>query len=115
MDNTSILKYNDENSLRCVICLAYYTAKAYYSIHHEFPSGKGFADLVFIPSKSYPDHPALIIELKNDKSAEGAMKQIVDQRYQNALKDYEGNIIMVGINYDLKTKDHTCTIEKIKL
>ena len=44
---TSILKYNDENSLSCVLSMAYFTAPAYYNVVREMPAGKGFADFVF--------------------------------------------------------------------
>lgn len=74
-ENTSILKYNDENSLSCVISLAYYSARKTYTIERELPAGKGFADLVFRPRKN-SSNPAIIVELKYDKSAEGALEQI---------------------------------------
>ena len=51
-ENRSILAYNDENSLACVISLAYYSAKKNYVIYRELVGGKGFADLVFIPRKT---------------------------------------------------------------
>lgn len=113
-DNTSILKYNDENSLSCVISIAYYSAKSNYVMYRELPSGKGFADLVFIPIKNVTT-PALIIELKCDKSAETAIEQIKNRNYVDCLKDYSGEILLVGINYDKNDefKKHTCRIEKI--
>ena len=111
MDNTSILSYNDENSLSCVISLAYYSARNEYLRIRELPAGKGFADIVYIP-KQYSDKPAMLIELKYDKSAEGAIAQIKEKRYVDALKDYQGNLLLVGINYDKNTKEHSCVIEK---
>lgn len=110
-DNTSILKYNDENSLSCVISLAYYSARKTYVMHREMPSGKGFADLLFVPRKNVST-PALIIELKCDKSADAAIEQIKNRNYADGLKDYSGEILLVGINYD-KSKKHSCKIEKI--
>lgn len=74
-ENTSILKYNDENSLSCVISLAYYSARKTYTIERELPAEKGYADLVFKPRKNN-SNPAIIVELKYDKSAEGALEQI---------------------------------------
>ena len=111
-DNTSILKYNDENSLSCVISLAYYSARKTYTIERELPAGKGFADLVFRPRKNN-SNPAIIVELKYDKSAEGALEQIKKKQYADCLKDYSGEILLVGINYDKDGKCHTCKIEKI--
>jgi hypothetical protein len=110
-ENTSILKYNDENSLACVISLAYYSAKAYYNIYRELPAGNGFADIAFIPKK-HIDKPAIIVELKYGKSAEEAINQIKHRQYAGALADYKGNVLLVGINYDKETKKHSCIIEK---
>lgn len=111
-DNTSILKYNDENSLSCVISLAYFSARKNYVMHREMPSGKGFADIVFIPRRNITT-PALIIELKYEKSADSAIEQIKNKNYSDCLKDYLGDILLVGINYD-EQKRHTCKIEKIR-
>ena len=111
----SILTYNDENSLSCTVNLAFYFAKEYYTIIRELPSGRGFADICFIPRKIYMDKPAVVIELKWDKSAEGAIQQIKDKQYIDALKDYHGNLLLAGIDYDKKTKQHSCIIEKWSL
>lgn len=111
-DNTSILKYNDENSLSCVISLAYYSARKTYTIERELPAGKGYADLIFRPRKNN-SNPAIIVELKYDKSAEGALEQIKKKHYTDCLKDYSGEILLVGINYNKDDKCHTCKIEKI--
>lgn len=113
-DNTSILKYNDENSLSCVISLAYYSARKTYTIERELPAEKGYADLVFRPRKNN-SNPAMIVELKYDKSAEGALEQIKKKQYTDCLKDYSGEILLVGINYDKDSKCHNCRIEKIVL
>ena len=96
--------------MSCVISLAYYSAMNEYTIVRELPSGKGFADIVFIPKKK-SDKPALVVELKYNKTAESAIKQIKDKRYTEKLKEYEGNMLLVGINYDDKKK-HQCIIEK---
>lgn len=113
-NNTSILKYNNENSLSCVISLAYYSAQKNYVMHRKMPSGKVFANLVFIPRKNVAT-PALIIELKCDKSAETAIEQIKNRNYVDCLKDYSGEILLVGINYDKndESKKHTCRIDKV--
>ena len=109
----SILQYNDENSLSCTVHLAFYFAREYYTIVRELPTGKGYADICFIPRKLYADKPAVVIELKWDKSAEGAIAQIKNKEYVEALKDYHGNLLLAGINYDKKEKEHTCVIEQL--
>jgi len=80
-------------------------------IIRELPTGKGFADLVFIPRKRFPDKPALVIELKWDKNVKGAINQIKNKEYSDALKEYKGNIILAGISYDKETKKHNCKAE----
>lgn len=114
MESVSILKYNSENALSCVISLAYYSAKAYYILVRELPAGKGFADIIFLPRKNCMDKPAMIVELKWNKSAKGAIEQIKTQKYVDALKEYVGDILMVGINYDKNNKEHQCVIEEFK-
>lgn len=109
---TSHLQYNDENALCYTISLALYAARNFYTLHREFPNGKGFADFVFIPRKQFSDKPALIVELKWDKSASGAISQIKEKSYVQSLKEYHGNLLLVGINYDVKTKKHECIIEQ---
>lgn len=111
MDLTSILSYNNENSLSCVISMAYYSARNDYTMIRELPTGKGFADIIFLPHK-YSDKPAMIVELKWDQSAETALTQIKDKQYVNALEKYSGEILLVGINYDKESKKHQCVIEK---
>lgn len=107
-----VLQYNDENSLSCAVNLAFYAAREYYSIIREFPAGKGFADICFVPRKLYSEKPAAVIELKWDKDAVGAIRQIKERKYIEAFKDHSGEILLVGINYDKKTKKHECIIEK---
>ena len=112
IDKISILQYNNENSLSCTIHLAFYFAREYYTIVRELPTGKGFADVCFIPRKIHLDKPAVIIELKWDKSVKGAINQIKEKYYVEALKDYKGKLLLAGINYDKDTKKHTCMIEE---
>lgn len=109
-DNTSILKYNDENSLSCVVALAYYSARKNYVLHRESPAGKGYTDLVFEPRRNCT-LPAFIVELKWGHSAEEAVEQIKVKDYTDCLKNYSGEILLVGVNYD-KDKKHTCKIER---
>jgi hypothetical protein len=111
MENTSILQYNDENSLSCVITLAYYNAINEYTIIREMPTGIGFADIVYIP-KGGSDKPAMVVELKYSKKAKTAIEQIKTKQYPSSLSQYKGNLLLVGINYDKETKEHTCVIEK---
>lgn len=111
----SILQYNDENALSCTIHLAFYFAREYYTIVRELPAGKGFADICLIPRKLHADKPAVVVELKWDRSARGAIAQIKERRYVDALKDYTGNLILAGINYDRETKKHSCLIERLAI
>ena len=109
---TSHIQYNDENALSYTISLALYAARNFYTVHRELAGGKGFADMVYIPRKKYLEKPALVVELKWDKSAEGAIKQIKDKKYFESLEEYQDNLLLIGINYDKKTKEHVCKIEK---
>ena len=112
---TSVLKYNDENSLSCVLTMAYFTAPAYYNIVREMLSGKGFADFTFIPRANAGWRPAMVVELKYNQSADTAIKQIKEKRYQGVLSGYGDKILLVGINYDVDGEDkkhHTCVIEE---
>lgn len=109
---TSHIQYHDENALSYTISLALYAARNFYTVHRELAGGKGFADLVFIPRRQFPDKPALLVELKWDKSARGAIQQIREKEYFQSLKEYHGNLLLVGVNYDRKTREHTCVIEK---
>ncbi len=111
--NTSLLQYNDENSLACVLSLAFYTARSRYSIIRELPTGRGFADIVLVPHKNI-DLPAIVLELKFNQDADTAIRQIQQKNYGDALKSYFGDIVLVGINYDRSTKKHSCVIENIK-
>ena len=109
-ENTSILSYNDENSLSCVLSIAYYYAHNDYIMHRELATGKGFADLVLIPRK-HVNSPAIIIELKYNKDADTAISQIKRRQYPAKVVQYTDNLLLVGINYDRETKLHTCHIE----
>ncbi len=113
-ENTSILQYNNENSLSCILSLAYYSARKNYTIHRELAGGKGFADLVFVP-RTGCQTPAMIVELKWNRSAKSAIEQMKEKQYVKCLKDYSGEILLVGISYDKDAqKRHTCVIEKIQ-
>ena len=112
---TSVLTYNDENSLSCVLTMAYFTAPAYYDIIREHPAGKGYADFIFKPRANAGWRPAMVVELKYNQSADTAIRQIKEKRYQGALSGYGDKILLVGINYDAEGEDkkhHTCVIEE---
>ncbi|MBQ6505250.1 MAG: AAA family ATPase [Flexilinea sp.] len=102
--------YNNEQSLRYVIKMAYLSCVDQYARVEELATGHGIADVVFVPRRS-SSLPAMIIELKWDKPAEGAIAQIKDRNYPAFLKGYGGDIILAGITYDEKTKNHSCKIE----
>lgn len=103
--------YNNEQALRAVIKFAYIVTFGQYVKIEELPSGKGIADVVFIP-KRLTKLPAMVVELKWNKTSGGAIRQIKDKGYPEVLKDYGGEILLIGINYDERTKIHTCEIEK---
>ena len=114
-DHTSILTYNNENSLANVIAISLFLSTTNtYNVIRELPTGKGYADLVYLP-KSGVNKPALLIELKFDKSALTAITQIKEKNYLLFFKDYKGEVLLVGINYSKDTKTHQCIIERAKL
>ncbi len=110
----SILTYNDENSLGCAVGLAYYSARKDYKLIRELPSGKGFADIVFLPLP-HTNKPAMVVELKYDRSVSAAIQQIKDRQYTQAFEGYTGEILLVGVNYNKNTLDktHSCVIERV--
>ena len=116
-EEAAALFYNNEQALRGIIKLAYFAYKDYYIKFEELPAGAGFADIVYFPKKD-SSLPALLVELKWDNTAKGAIDQIKDRHYPEVLKDYGGEIILVGISYDKKKKagsrTHSCVIEKMK-
>ena len=111
-ENTSILSYNDENSLACVLSIAYYYASNDYIIHRELATGKDFADLVLIPRKNV-DSPAIVIELKYDKAVDTAIEQIKRRQYPDKVAQYADRLLLVGITYDRESKQHHCCIERL--
>ena len=114
-DHTSILTYNNENSLANVIAISLFLSTTNtYNVVRELPTGKGYADLVYLP-KPGVKKPALLIELKYDKSAQTAITQIKEKNYLQFFKDYKGEVLLVGINYSKGTKTHQCIIERAKL
>ena len=116
MEYASAIQYHNENSLSSVLTIAYLSAmKYYFKPIRELPTGRGFSDFVFIPKEEYRvDYPALVVELKWNKSAHTALQQTKDKKYPESLLQYTGNILLVGINYDKKSKAHECVIEEYK-
>ena len=110
MEVTSNLTYNNEGSFSSAIRLAYFYADSYYTIVNELPAGKGYADIAFIPYVK--DVPAMIVELKKDKTANTGLDQIKRKEYPAVLEKYKDNLLLVAISYDSKTKEHYCKIEK---
>ena len=111
--------YNDEAALSYAIQLAYYAARKYYTTILELDSGKGYVDIAYLPAPKYSDKPALVIELKYNKTADTAMNQIRRQKYDDRLEHYKGNILLVGIDYDKDVpndkpefKHHKCRIDE---
>lgn len=107
----SLFKYNDENSMSCVISLAFYCARNDFHVHREYQTGNGYADLVLIPRKNVA-HPAVIVELKYNHTANTAISQIRQKHYPDKIQEYTGDILLCGISYDRDTKQHTCQIER---
>lgn len=114
MANTSILSYHDENSLSCVITLAYYNAVKEYTLIRELPAGKGYADIVFLPRK-HSNKPEIIVELKWNKTVKGTIDQIKEKQYFKVFEEYIGKVLLVEINYNRETKEHQCKIEQIRI
>ena len=111
--------YSDEAALSYAVQYAYYAAQKYYTAILELDSGKGYADIVYLPAPEHTDKPALLIELKYNKDAEGAIVQIKRQNYPERLEHYKGNILLIGISYNKEVsnnapdfKHHSCVIER---
>ena len=113
---TSVIQYNNENSLSSVLSIAYLSAMQYYfKPVRELPTGRGFADFVFLPKPEYRmDYPALIVELKWNKTVKTALEQIKEKNYPESVGQYTGKMLLVAVNYDKKTKEHHCLIEMME-
>ncbi|MCC8048649.1 MAG: PD-(D/E)XK nuclease domain-containing protein, partial [Oscillospiraceae bacterium] len=60
------------------------------------------------------DKPAIVAELKWDKSIEAAIAQIKEKNYPESLRDYKGRLLLVGINYNREAKTHECAVETVE-
>lgn len=116
MEYVSTIEYHDENSLSSVLTIAYLSSMRYYfKPIRELPTGRGFADFVYLPKPEYTGvYPALLVELKWNKNASAAIEQIKNKKYPESLVQYGGDILLIGINYDKKSKIHQCQIEKYR-
>lgn len=116
LEATNPLNANNENALRAVIQLAYFSYKDYYVKLEELPAGRGYADIVYLPKRD-ASVPALVVELKWDRSAKAAIDQIKARKYPEALRGYDGEILLVGISYDRKApagrRRYACAIERL--
>jgi hypothetical protein len=108
---TAPLFYNDEQALRSVIRFAYISCVDEFLRVEELPTGHGYADVVYLP-KQGSTMPIMVVELKWNKSAESALDQIRNRNYPQVLEGFGSEILLVGVNYDEKSKKHTCVIEK---
>jgi hypothetical protein len=117
-EETVALHYNKEDSLRSVIKLAYYSYRDHYLQFEELPAGEGFADIVYLPRPD-SDWPALVIELKWNKDAKGAIDQILEKKYPSVLANLGRPVLLVGITYDKNAsagmKKHHCKIMEYNL
>ena len=116
-DQTGNRTYNSEAALSYAVQLAFYKAQDDYTLFPEVDTGRGYADLIYIPKR--PIHPALLVELKYNQNADTALEQILRQKYPSRLEQYKGNLILVGISYDrsadsaaLNFKHHSCKMLK---
>ena len=114
--NSSVINYNNEQSLRFIILIAYYYAREHYDIVQEMPTGKGFADIMFIPKPKtdIQAYPPIVVELKWNRSAEAAISQIKNKNYPAALESFD-RVLLVGIGYEKDGKKHQCIIEECKI
>lgn len=117
-EEESPLHYHGEQALRSVVKRAYFSYGDEYMLFEEFPSGAGYADILYLPRKHSP-LPALLIELKWNQSAEGAIAQIKERNYPQAVKDFGGELLLVGISYDKDAaagqRKHSCVIEPYRI
>ena len=107
--------YNSEAALSYAVQLAYYKAQDEYTVIPELDTGKGYADLVYLPKNA--GRPAILVELKHSQDAETAIDQILRKDYPSRLEHYQGNLILIGISYDRSAdpkapnfKHHSCRL-----
>ena len=67
--------------------------------------------MFFIPRKN-TELPAIVVELKYNKTSGATIEQIKQKKYTERILHYTGELLLVGINYD-DNKGHSCVIEKV--
>ena len=108
-----IFQYIDENSLSCVLTLAYLSARDTYRVEREEKTGKGYADFTFHPRRKN-DIP-FVVELKKNQPPDVAIRQIREKEYIEKFKkeNKDRKVLAVSICYDSINKEHSCIIEEI--
>ncbi|MCD7883435.1 MAG: ATP-binding protein [Lachnospiraceae bacterium] len=116
---TPLLDYNDETELTAIVNLVYLSARDSYYVERENKAGEGYTDFIFYPERAGDD--GLILELKVDDTPEAAIQQIRDRKYllkfQGRMvekKRHTGRVLLVGIGYSKKKKDHHCKVEIVR-
>lgn len=113
MAETTPQSYHNEQALRYVVLMAYLSSMDHYLRFEELAGGRGYSDILFLPRK-FSSKPALLVELKWNKSAAGAIAQIKEKQYTEFMGrfDYDGELLLIGLNYNTKNGVHTCKIER---
>jgi len=108
--------YSNEAELAAVIRLVYLEARDLYRIEREDKAGIGYVDFIFYPMIRSDD--CIILELKVDKPAKEAVRQIKERRYDLKFRGklgeepmYTGRILAVGMAYNKQDKRHSCIVE----
>ena len=103
--------YNNEQALRYAVKFAYIVCVDRFIKIEEMPSGRGMADIAFIPGRNTM-YPAMVVELKWNKDKDEGMEQIDDNKYASVLEGYSGEVLKVAISYDTDSKVHSCRIKR---
>lgn len=110
---TSVIQYNNENSLSSVLSIAYLSAiKYYFKPIRELPTGRGFADFVFIPKPLYRDYyPALARRTEMEQRRRNCSESDKRTKISRVITAVYRRYFAGGINYrNKKEKVHQCVI-----
>ncbi len=99
--------------MKVITIISYYSVKQFYDIHKEVNTALVKADIVFISKDN--NHIPGILELKFDSTAGEAIKQIKDKEYVNTLGSYKGDVLLLGISYDLNTLKHNSKLNILNI